>query len=229
MRADRCNSMLHRDLQLQAKKHQGVLRIVAQPIYPWSISASTVVIRPESDGNRDNRNDDNHTASMKLWHDRLGHTYFGGIKKLLRSGTVTGASFADKPSGRSTCGTCMKGKQTRKTLRKNNYRSKERCAVIHTDVCGPMSVRSFSGCSYFVSFIGEYSGFLIVVPIASKSDVLFQFKLFQAWLERRFRCSVKRVHSDNGCEYLALREYLAGQGIEQSKSPPYSPNLNGIA
>lgn len=79
---------------------------------------------------------------MKLWHDRLGHEYFGGIKNLVQSDNVTGASLADKPSGSSTCDSCMKGKQTRKTLRKNNSRSKERCAVIHTEVCGSMSVRS---------------------------------------------------------------------------------------
>ena len=37
----------------------------------------------------------------------------------------------------------MKGKQTRSVLRMNTSRSNEKGAVIHMDVCGPMSVASF--------------------------------------------------------------------------------------
>lgn len=92
----------------------------------------------------------------------------------------------------------MRGKQTKQTLRSNVHRSREKGAVIHSDVCGPMSVSSFSGARYFVSSVDEYSGFVCIVPIAKTSDVAQQFKLFKAWWERKHECNVKRLCSDNG-------------------------------
>ena len=48
-------------------------------------------------------------------------------------------------------------------------------------------------------------------------------------MERKFKCTLRRVHSDRGGEYIALRSYLETQGIEHTMSPSYSPNHNGIA
>ena len=219
------------NVMFQSRKCRGIFHIIAKPVHPWSISAHTAVAGPARDIIHGSHKSGSDVIEMKLWHERLGHAYFGSIKKLITSGAVEGASPNDKPSGNQTCDSCMKGKQSRKTLHTNNSRSKERCAVIHSDVCGPMSVPSFSGCRYYVSFIDEYSGFIVIVPIARKSEVLSQFKIFLAWIERKFSCSVKRLHSDHGGEYVGqgFRDYLANKGIEQSHSPPYAPNLNGIS
>lgn len=59
-----------------------------------------------------------------------------------------------------------------------------------------------------MSFNEEFTGYIGMVPIARKSDVILQFKLFNAWFERRFGCTAKRMHSDNGGEFIALRLYL---------------------
>ena len=48
--------------------------------------------------------------------------------------------------------------------------------MVHSDVCGPMYVRSFSGVLNFVSFIEEYSGYIHIVPISWKIQVLEEFK-----------------------------------------------------
>ena len=127
------------------------------------------------------------------------------------------------------CRSCILGKQTRSVLRTNLTRSRERGAVIHTDVCGPMSCESFSGYRYLVSFIDEFSGFITIVPIKLKSDVKKEFQRYHAWIERKFGCTIKRVHSDNGGEFVALRDYLIERGIEQTVTTPYSPSMNGIA
>ena len=92
-----------------------------------------------------------------------------------------------------------------------------------------MSVETFTGARYFVSFIDDFTGYILIVPIKLKSQVLDQFKLYQAWLERKHDCRINRLHSDNGGEYVAMKGYLAQQGIEQSMSPPYCPNQNAAA
>lgn len=49
------------------------------------------------------------------------------------------------------------------------------------------------------------------------------------WFERRIDCNIKRLHSDDGGEYVALSGFLNKRGIENSFSPPYSPNQNAIS
>ena len=167
--------------------------------------------------------------TLNLWHQRLGHAHPEGVKKLAKSNVVDGLELDAVITTKDPCGSCMKGKQTKSILRTNTSRSSERGAVIHSDVCGPMSVTSFSGCRYFVIFIDEYSGFKTVIPIVRKSDVKEAFIRYQAWLERKFECKIKKFHSDGGGEFIALEEYMVQQGIEQTMTPPHSPNLNGIA
>lgn len=92
-----------------------------------------------------------------------------------------------------------------------------------------MSVQSFSGCKYFFIFIDEFSGYKGVVPIALKSDVKKAFIRFHALFERKFDCRIKKFHSDGGGAFIALEDYFVEQGIEQTMTPPHSPNLNGIS
>ena len=101
--------------------------------------------------------------------------------------------------------------------------------MIHTDVCGRMSVASFSGCRYSVLFFDEHTWYIAIVPIVRKSDVLKHFKLYLAWIDIMFSCEVKGVQSDHGGEFVALKDYLSLKRIEHTMSPPYSPTLNGMA
>ena len=167
--------------------------------------------------------------TLNLWHQRLVHAHPEGVKKLAKSNFVDGLELHAVFTTKDPCGSCMKGKQTKSTLRTNTSRSSERGAMIHSDVCGPMSGTSFSGCKYFVVFIDEYSGLKTVIPIIRKSDVEEAFTRYQARLERKIACKIKKFHSDDGREFIALEEYMVHQGIEQSMTSPHSPNLNGIA
>lgn len=48
-------------------------------------------------------------------------------------------------------------------------------------------------------------------------------------MERKFDCGIKRLRSDNGGEVIDLAGYLKEKGIEQTMTPSYSPNLNGVS
>lgn len=129
-----------------------------------------------------------------LWHARLSYAHPERIKKLLQTGAVTGIGLKPRKSDNISFGACMRGKQCRETLWLNNSCSKRKCAVIHADVCGPMSVPSFSGARYFVCFVDEYSGHKTVINIAQKSDLKRHFIWYHAWMERKFDCSTRRLH-----------------------------------
>ena len=55
--------------------------------------------------------------------------------------------------------------------------------VIHSDVCGPMSVATFSGKRYFVTFIDDKSRYCVVYLLKSKSEVAVKFMEYAAMAE----------------------------------------------
>lgn len=228
----KCNGLHDGVIKFQGRRYQGVYRISAEPMHSGYSSASLALSHGDK-GEGSNAAPKGRpvlpvSSAMRLWYARLGHANNASIEHLMRSGAVYRMSLKKQRSTTESCDGCMKGKQTRQTLRPNKSRSRQRGAVINTDVCGPMSVASLSGARYFVSFIDDYTGFIKIVPIARKSYVTLQFKVYHAWIERRFGCTVKRVHSNNGGEYVGMRPYLQEKGIEHTTSPPYSPGQNGM-
>ena len=104
------------------------------------------------------------------------------IKDLSRIGAVRGLDVKTRTSKKGSSGSCVKGKHTKESLRTNNSRSGDRCAVVHTDVCGPMSVPSLPGARYFVSFIDELLDTFRFIPIVRKGNVLKHFIKYDVWL-----------------------------------------------
>ena len=73
------------------------------------------------------------------------------VKKQL----IVGVDVIDKSQVTSLpfCEACVQGKQTRKPF----HGSAEVLQLVHSDVCGPMSVASLGGARYFVTFTDDYS------------------------------------------------------------------------
>lgn len=187
-------------------------RFVAHSVYPGYSSAHVAASnRPSGDERRDEDQSgpDSESRSssgcgINFWHARFGHANNDSVGQLLRTGAVTGMNLKTGKRRRRGFISCVNGKHTRQTARKNATKSLDPVAVIHTDVCGPISVSTFTGARYFVSVMDECTSYISIVPIARKSDVLLQFNLFHAWFQRRFGCTVKCMHSDNGREFIAL-------------------------
>ena len=194
----------------EAIRLNGVFPLVGTPIYHGTADAAT-------------------NAEDKLWHQRLGHSNYRSISQLRQSGSVIGLDRLTTSSGPKSCEACQRGKHTRQSLHRNPVRAQAVGDFNDSDVCGPMSQASLGGSRYYVSFIDEYSGFIRILPITRKSQVRETFERYLAWTERKFNCKIKRLHSDNGGEYVSLEPFLSQSGIEVSRSPPYSPEQNGIA
>lgn len=85
-------------------------------------------------------------ASVKdtswLWHLRLGHMNFGGLKLLAQKGMLMGLPFIDQPD--QLCGGCLVGKQFRNGFPKGTTsRASGPLQPVHADVCGPIKSSSF--------------------------------------------------------------------------------------
>ena len=90
-------------------------------------------------------------------------------------------------------------------------------------------MKSKGGALYFATFIDDHSRKIWVYPLKSKDQALDVFKQFQALSERQTGKKLKNFHIDNGGEYIVLfDDYCKSQGISHQKTPPKTPQLNGL-
>lgn len=103
--------------------------------------------------------------------------------------------------------------------------------LIHSDVCGPMSVSSPGGSRYFVTFKDDFSGYCVIHFLKSKSDVAPLFQQFVRRVQVETGKQVTVLRSDNGGEYFRkdFENWLLETGIRHERSTPYTPEHNGVA
>ena len=90
-------------------------------------------------------------------------------------------------------------------------------------------MKTLGGALYFVTFIDDCSRKLWVYVLKTKDQVLGVFKQFQASVERETGKKLKCIRTDNGGEYCGpFDEYCKHQGIRHQKTPPKTPQLNGL-
>lgn len=99
----------------------------------------------------------------------------------------------------------------------------------YTPMCGPhrfiLSMDS-SIMSFLLTTILTTFGF---IPYKTKSDVLPVFTRFKTLVEKKFQTQIITLYSDNGGEYIAMKDFLASNGITHLTSPPHTRQHNGFA
>lgn len=103
---------------------------------------------------------------LLLCHRRFGHASFDYMKFL--KGTVKDFAVPNN----KVCVTCIRGKQTRLPFKHEGNRASQLLELIHSDVCGPFSVNSFSGKRFFVTFVDDFSRKLFVYAMKHKSLII---------------------------------------------------------
>lgn len=168
-------------------------------------------------------------VSGDMWHRRLGHINSNYLNKM--PSAVQGMNLQEKVDiSKSSCSVCCEGKQSRLPFNCVGIRSKEKLQVVHTDICGPMEVRSIGGSRYFLLFLDDYSRMTFVYFLKNKSEALSCFKDFKAKAENQTNKRIKNIRSDNGLEFCNTEFdlYLQKEGINHQKTNPYSPEQNGF-
>ena len=81
------------------------------------------------------------------------------------------------------CVDYIKGKQTIHN-KKGATISNHLLEIIHTNICGPFDVPSFSGEKYFITFIDDFSRYGYVYFLKEKSQALNALEVFISEVER---------------------------------------------
>ena len=110
-------------------------------------------------------------------------------------------------------------------------RARDLLELIHSDVCGPMSLQARGGYSYFITFTYDFSIYGYLYLIKHKSEALDKFKEFKNEVENQTGRKIKALRSDRGGEYLSQEfiDYLKLCRIVTQLTPPGTPEWNGVS
>ena len=121
----------------------------------------------------------NNDSATYLWHCRLGHIGVKRMKKLHSDGLLESLDYESL----GACEPCLMGKMTKTPFSGTVERATELLEIIHTDVCGPMSVEARGGYRYFLTFTDDLSRYGYIYLMKHKSETFEKFKEFQSEVE----------------------------------------------
>ena len=162
-----------------------------------------------------------------LWHLRLSHINLDRINRLVKDGPLRKLNVGTLLVFES----CLEGKMTKRPFSAKGERSKEPLQLVHSNVCGPLSVQARGGYEYFVTFIDDYSRYGYVYLMHKKSETFGKFKEFMAEDEEQLSKSLKTLRSYREGEYLdtEFKDHLVEHEILSQLTTPGTPQQNGVA
>jgi transposase InsO family protein len=123
------------------------------------------------------------------------------------------------------------GKYAQRPFPPSEHKSKGVLDLIHSNVCGPMSMESVSGFRYFVLSIDDSSKKTWIYFLKAKDEVFDKFQEFKALVENQIGRKIRVLRSDNRGEYTSKEfvDYYGAVGIKKELIDPYNPQQNGVA
>ena len=101
------------------------------------------------------------------------------------------------------CEPCLMGKMTKTPFSETMERATDLLEIIHTDVCGPMSVKAHGKYRYFLNFTDDLSRYGYIYLMKHKSETFEKFKEFQSEVENHRDKKIRFLRSDRGDKYLS--------------------------
>jgi hypothetical protein len=154
------------------------------------------------------------TSSNDLWHIILGNLQY---KSLLDIKNMVCGMLSISLSKNEICKGCMLGKNIKKSFPSSNNRAQGILDLVHSDLCGPMSSPSLSGCLYYFIFIDDYSIICWIYFLKAKSDTFDKFKEYKAFIEKKTGKHIRILRTDNGGDFESLQfeDFCKSVGIKR--------------
>ena len=90
---------------------------------------------------------------------------------------------------------------------------------MHTDLCGPIGIESYSGDKFFILFIDDYSRMMTVMYLKEKSEAFQKFKWYLARVEKYTGKKLKCLRSKKCAKFISNAFYIE-KGIKRQVSTP---------
>ena len=115
------------------------------------------------------------------------------------------------------CKACIAAKMSRTPFPKYGAtRATKVGDITHSDLWGPARVESIGRNLYYIAFIDDYSCYVTVKFLNSKSEVAQKVKDYTEWIKTQSGCTVKAFCFDGGGEFMSksLNGWLNELGIK---------------
>lgn len=166
------------------------------------------------------------TTTIERLHQRFGHPGKTRLDKMLVS-----SGYKCRTPHDFACESCAKGKAVRLPFVRSSPPSTLPLQLLHIDVCGPLAINSMSDFRYIVTFTDDYSKFLAISLLSSKSsqELLNSFVSFLRMAEWQTGHKLQKLRSDNGTEFHSISTFCQANGIIHQTTVRHSPASNGVA
>jgi hypothetical protein len=116
----------------------------------------------------------------ELWHRRLAHLHYRTLPAL---GKMVTSLLEIHIEHAGVCRGCALGKNVKGSFSSSDSRSKGILDLIHTHVCGSITVASLNEYLYYVLFIDDHSRNTWIYFLKTKDGVLARYPEFKAQVE----------------------------------------------
>ena len=133
---------------------------------------------------------------IDTWHRRFAHLNLADLRLLLPQ------EVYKEQNKKPTCLVCATAKAKQQFQRTTpSTRAKKPLELIHSDLCGPISPISPSGCRYYILYIDDYSRLSWVYFLRTKTsaEICGVFREFKSMVELKLQpLRITRFRTDNG-------------------------------
>lgn len=168
------------------------------------------------------------SLKLKLWHARLGHLNPNSLKWMCDNNLL---NFKFKANDTDFCEPCAMAKSKCKPHKGKISKTTRILELVHTDVCSASPDVTFDGFRYFLTFLDDFSNFVTVYLIRSKSEVADLMIQYITENTNRHNLPLSRIRCDNGGEYInnKLEDYCKQKGVILETTIRDNPEQNGKA
>jgi len=173
-------------------------------------------------------------SETQLWHQRLAHINVRDLQTVYQHAD----GVPKLTSSEEVCRACRLGKAHKLPFPGHFRRTSKVGELVHSDIMGKLEPSFPDRFRYVSTFLDDHSRYVLIGCIQRRNMLKTVFNQVSS----RFQdiggdnsssgitfSGIKRLHSDGAKEYIALQNDLGGVGGDNSFSPPYTPELNGIA
>jgi hypothetical protein len=171
-------------------------------------------------------------SSLELWHSRLGHPGKNAFNAMFSHDQWPLPHVNLRVPVGFSCETCVKGKLTRKSMKKPDPQTREYLVgeKVHVDAWGPYVEPSYGGKRYFAVFVDDASRFVTIYLLEHRSEVYQKFEEYYERVKTQQHVRMKALRSDNAKEFKKLQSTCESKfGMEFDSSIKHTPEQNGVA
>ena len=139
------------------------------------------------------------------WHSRLVHPSPSILKTILSSFSLP---LSDSVSNSYSCVDCLSNKSHKLSFSQTSITSTRPLEYVFTDLW-TSPVVSVDKYKHYLILIDHFTRYTWFYPLQLKSHVKETFIRFKALTENKFQTKLGTLFSDNGGEFIALRDFLS--------------------